>query len=183
MTKCVNCILSYLVMFILENIKLIKDEMISYLLEYLIETYYYPESSGIPFLASNLPLLPLFGGGGGIQINIFVWYTKRVPYNMLIGVLIASSLTPHRLLMPPHPLLNDSSLTPQRPYITKRIKVIFSMDKVDVEVYIFPPFFEIVDRMCIGILFRSEGISHKIGCDVIQHGQPDMGVLRHGWLS
>ena len=44
-----------------------------------------------------------------------------------------------------HPLLNDSPLTPQRPYITKRIKVIldfpaiFSMDKVDVEVYIFPP--------------------------------------------
>ena len=31
MTKCVNCILSYLVMFILENIKLIKDEMMSYL--------------------------------------------------------------------------------------------------------------------------------------------------------
>ena len=24
-------------------------------------------------------------------------------------------------------------------------------DKVDVEVYIFPPFFEIVDRTCIGI--------------------------------
>ena len=31
MIKCVNCILSYLVMFILESIKLIKDEMISYL--------------------------------------------------------------------------------------------------------------------------------------------------------
>ena len=48
MTKCVKCILSYLVMFILENFKLIKDEMMFYLLEYLIETYYYPESSGIP---------------------------------------------------------------------------------------------------------------------------------------
>ena len=39
-------------MFILENIELIKDEIMSYLLEYLvwplIETYYYPESSGIP---------------------------------------------------------------------------------------------------------------------------------------
>ena len=105
---------------------------------------------------------------------------------MLIGVLIASSLTPHRFLMPPHPLLNDSPTTPQRPYITKRIKVIldfsaiFSMDEVDVEVYIFPPFFEIVDRMCIGILFTSEGISRKAGYDVIQHGQPDMGVLQHG---
>ena len=47
---------------------------------------------------------------------------------------------------------------------------IFSMDKVDVEVYIFPPFFEIVDRMCIGILFTSEGIFRKTGYDVIQHG-------------
>ena len=76
MTKCVNCILSYLVMFILENIEMIKDEMMSYLLEYLIETYYYPESSGMTW-ASNLPLFPLFGGWGGIQINIFVWYTKK----------------------------------------------------------------------------------------------------------
>ena len=89
-------------------------------------------------------------------------------------------------LSTPHALLNDSSLTPQRPFITKRIKVsldfpaILSMDKVDVDVYIFPPFFETVDRMCIGILFRSEGIFHKTECDVIQHGQPDMGVLRHG---
>ena len=88
--------------------------------------------------------------------------------------------------MPPQQLLNDSSLTPQRPYIAKRIKVIlgfpaiFSMNKVDVKVYISPPFFEIVDRMCIGIYFRSEGISRKTGCDVIQYGQPDMGVLRHG---
>ena len=48
------------------------------------------------------------------------------------------------------------------------------MNKVDVKVYIFPPFFEIVDRMCIGIYFRSERISRKTGCDVIQHGQPDM---------
>ena len=40
MTKYVNCFLSYLVIFILENIKLIEDEMMSYLLEYLIETYY-----------------------------------------------------------------------------------------------------------------------------------------------
>ena len=36
MTKCVNCILSYLVMFILENNKLIKDEMMSYLFQYLV---------------------------------------------------------------------------------------------------------------------------------------------------
>ena len=42
-------------------------------------------------------------------------------------------------------LLNDSPITPPRPYITKRIKVIldfpaiFSMGMVDVEVYIFPP--------------------------------------------
>ena len=57
---------------------------------------------------------------------------------------------------------------------------IFSMDKVDVEVYIFPSFFEIVDPMCVDILFTSEGISRKTGYDVIQHGQPDMGVLRHG---
>ena len=57
---------------------------------------------------------------------------------------------------------------------------IFSMNKVDVKVYIFPPFFEIVDRMCIGIYFRSEGISCKTGSDVIQHGKPHMGVLRHG---
>ena len=110
--------------------------------------------------ASNLPLHPLFGGWGGIQINIFVWYIKRDPYNMLIELLIATSLTPYRLLMPPHLLLSDSSLTPKRPYITKWIRVIldfpaiFSMNKVDVKVYIFPPFFEIVDRMCIGIYFR-----------------------------
>ena len=81
-------------------------------------------------------------------MNIFVWYTKTDPYNMLIELLIASSLTPHKLLMPPHQLLNDSSLTPQRPYITKRIKVIldlpaiFSMDKVDVEVLHFPAIFQ-----------------------------------------
>ena len=127
-----------------------------------------------------------FGGGGGIQINIFVWYTKRDPYDMLIGVLIAALLTPHRLLMPPHPLLNDSPITRQKPNITTRIKVIqdfpaiFSMDKVGNEVYIFPPFFEIVDRMCVDIVFTSEGISRKTGYDVIQHGQPDMGVFRHG---
>ena len=60
------------------------------------------------------------------------------------------------------------------------LRAIFSMDKVDVEVYIFSPFFEIDDRMCIGILFRSEGISRKTGCGVIQHGQTDMGILRHG---
>ena len=36
MTKCVNCILSYLVMFILENIELIKDEMMSYLFQYIV---------------------------------------------------------------------------------------------------------------------------------------------------
>ena len=36
MTKCVNCIISYLVMFILENIELIKDEMMSYLFHYLV---------------------------------------------------------------------------------------------------------------------------------------------------
>ena len=81
-----------------------------------------------------------------IEADIIVWYAKRDPYNMLIGVLIASSLTTHRLLMPPYPLLSDSPITPQRLYITKRIKVIldfpaiFSMDEVDVEVYIFPPF-------------------------------------------
>ena len=63
---------------------------------------------------------PFWRGGGGIQINIFVWYTKRDPYNMLIGVLIASSLISYRLLVPPHPLLNDSLITPQRPYITFR---------------------------------------------------------------
>ena len=92
-----------------------------------------------------------------IEADSIVWYTKRDPYNMLIGLLISSSLSPHGLIMPPYPLLNDSSLTDQRPYITERLKVIldfpaiFSMDKVDVEVYIFPPFFEIVDRMCVGI--------------------------------
>ena len=36
MTNYVNCILSYIVMFNLETIKLIKDEMMSYLLEYLV---------------------------------------------------------------------------------------------------------------------------------------------------
>ena len=36
MTNYVNCILSYIMMFNLETIKLIKDEMMSYLLEYLV---------------------------------------------------------------------------------------------------------------------------------------------------
>ena len=36
MTKCVNCIFSCLVMFIFENIKLILDKMMSYLLEYVV---------------------------------------------------------------------------------------------------------------------------------------------------
>ena len=62
----------------------------------------------------------------------------------MVGGYRSYKLTPYRLLMPPHPLLGDSSLTPQRPYITKQIKVIldfpaiFSMNKVDVKVYIFP---------------------------------------------
>ena len=36
MTKCVICITSYLVMFMFENIKLIKDQMMSYLFQYLV---------------------------------------------------------------------------------------------------------------------------------------------------
>ena len=82
-------------MFIMENVKLIKDEMMSYLFDSssILTTTPSPQA----FLwASNLSLLPLFGGGGGIHIYICVWYTKRDSYNMLIGVLIASSLTHHR---------------------------------------------------------------------------------------
>ena len=37
---------------------------------------------------------------------------KREPDNILIELLIASSLTPKRLLMPPHLLLSTSSMTP-----------------------------------------------------------------------
>ena len=152
MTKYINSILSYLVMFILENIKLIIDEMMYYLLEYLIETYYYPAPQAFLW-ASNLPLLPLFGGEGGIQINIFVWFTKRDPYNMLIGLPIASSLTPHRFSCLLIPFLNNSlkTLHNEADKGDLRFSHHFSMDKVNVEVYIFPPFFEIVDRMCVGI--------------------------------
>ena len=122
--KCVNCILSYLVMFILKNTKLIKDEMMAYFYRNTSSKLITTRSPQAFLWASNLPLFPLFGGGGGIQINIFVWYAKRDPYNMLIGVLIDSSSTPHALL-------NDCPITPQRPYITKRIKVILD----------FPAFF------------------------------------------
>ena len=77
MTKCVNSILSYLVMFILENIKLIKDEMMYYLLEYLIETYYYPESSGIPLGYQLAPPSPFWRRGWHSNKYFCMVYQKR----------------------------------------------------------------------------------------------------------
>ena len=113
-----------------------------------------------------------------IEADIIVWYTKRDPYNMLIGLLIASSSTLHASSAAPQWLLINFSKTLHNeadkgdPRFSRHF---FNEHGIDVEVYIFPPFFEIVDRMCIGIYFKSEGISPKTGCDVIQHGQPDTG--------
>ena len=79
-------------------------------------------------------------GSNQIEADSFKWYTKRDPYNMLIVILIASSLPPHRLLMQPQYLLSNSSLTPQRHYITMQIKgildfpAIFFINKLSVEV-------------------------------------------------
>ena len=78
---------------------------------------------------------------------IYVWSTKRDPYNFVIELLIASSAPPQWLLMPPHPIFNDSSITPQWLLINSsktlhnepdkgepRFSRHFSMDNVDVEV-------------------------------------------------